>query len=438
VTHIRYLTRASAGDGATTVLLPLLPLLSLLPLLLLLIAPLTVALAGCGRQSDSPPAHNATPPASANAGDAANGAPATSGARPHAAPDVLTIAPEMLRDLRITTLRIDPRTGAEAASLLGELRVDERRYAEIGSPIVSRTLRLLAAPGDRVKPGDGLAVLHSVELGKARAEFIAANAHLEFATRTLARKRDLANERITPLREVQEAEAQKASAEAEVHAARAALTAFGVTPESADTNSQFVLRSPIAGTVLDRAIATGQMVDPAKPLFRIADLARVWLVVHAFERDAVRLTEGAQARVTLPALPGRTFQGRVSFIGREVDASSRTIPIRIELSNADGLLRPGMSASASLAIGATPSTLMVPAAALQRVSDQWCVFIPRADAPATFTIHAVGRGRDFGNDVEVLSGLRPGDTIVVEGAFLLRAEAEKARGGGSGGDHDDH
>jgi cobalt-zinc-cadmium efflux system membrane fusion protein len=377
---------------------------------------------------------------------------------------VLDIAPEMLRDLRITTVRVDARIGTEAASLLGELRVDERRYAEVGTPIGARTLRLLAAPGDTVKPGQGLVVLHSVELGRARAEYFAANARFELATRALDRKRDLATERIAPLREVQEAEAQKASAEAEVRSARAALGTFGVTPtgtdaaietnvgspeagrnarasvrgdSAADAGSQFVLRSPIRGTVLDRTVATGQMVDPSKPLFRVADLARVWLVVHAFERDAVRLAEGAAARVTLPALPGRAFQGRVTFIGREVDVSSRTIPVRIELDNADGLLRPGMSASASLPIvlpiGASQSTLMVPAAAVQRVNDQWCVFVPRG--PASFAIRAVGRGRDFGNDVEVLSGLRTGDTVVVEGAFLLRAEAEKAS---SAGDHDEH
>jgi membrane fusion protein, heavy metal efflux system len=479
-----------------------------LTLAMMAIAAATAA-AGCrGSQAPPPQQPASTQTAAPKAKDnAAAGAAAANAERPptpaptHAAtPDVLNIAPEMLRDLRITTVRIDARPGAEAASLLGELRVDERRYAEIGSPIVARTMRLIAAPGDRVKPGNGLAVLHSGELGKARADYIAASARLEFATRTLARKQDLATERITPLREVQEAEAQKTAAEAEVRAARATLAAFGVTPErqapasppsasapasgvrtdvqssaapasgsktqpeaaagsqrglqsaaaagaarDVDDGSRFVLRSPIAGTVLDRTIATGQMVDPAKAVFRVADLTRVWLVVHAFERDAVRLAEGAQARVTLPALPGRVFEGRVSFIGREVDPTSRTIPVRIELSNADGLLRPGMSASASLPVGSTPSTLMVPAAAVQRVNDQWCVFMPAprgegaSSFASSFTIHAVGRGRDFGNDVEVLSGLHPGDTVVVEGAFLLRAEAEKARGGsgaGAGSDHD--
>jgi cobalt-zinc-cadmium efflux system membrane fusion protein len=353
---------------------------------------------------------------------------------------VLDIAPEMLRDLRITTIRIASRSSAEAASLLGELRVDDRRYAEVASPVAARTRQLLASPGDRVKSGQGLVELDSVELGKARAEYQSAAARLTLAQRTLARKRELADEHIAPLREVQEAEAQVSAGEADVRSAQAALAAFGVGREDATVSaggsgsssgtggSQFVLRSPIAGVVIERTATMGQMVDATKTLFRIADLSRLWLVVHAFERDAVRLAEGAPARITLPALPGRTVQGRVAFIGREVDATSRTIPVRIELNNPDGLLRPGMSASASLPVGASDSTLMVPSAALQRVNEHWCVFIPRS--ASAFEVRPIGRGRDFGGDVEVLSGLRDGELVVVEGAFLLRAEAGKSASAG--------
>jgi cobalt-zinc-cadmium efflux system membrane fusion protein len=98
------------------------------------------------------------------------------------------------------------------------------------------------------------------------------------------------------------------------------------------------------------------------------------------------------------------------------------------LNNSDGLLRPGMSASASLPVGSSGSTLMVPSASLQRVNEHWCVFIPRS--ASAFEVRTIGRGRDFGGDVEVLSGLRAGETVVVEGAFLLRAEAGKTTSAG--------
>jgi len=137
--------------------------------------------------------------------------------------------------------------------------------------------------------------------------------------------------------------------------------------------------------------------------------------------------------VTFAALPGQEFDGRVALVGRQVDAGSRTVPIRIELGNARGILRPGMSASARLEMAADGRTVItVPATALQRVGSRWLVFLPKGDYE--YEMRPVGRGRDLGNDVEVVSGLRAGDMVVVEGAFLLKAEAEKRSGGT--GEHD--
>jgi cobalt-zinc-cadmium efflux system membrane fusion protein len=191
-----------------------------------------------------------------------------------------------------------------------------------------------------------------------------------------------------------------------------------------------VLRAPIAGSVLERNAARGELIEPGHALFRIADLSRLWLTVHAFERDAIRVQQGATAQVTFSALPGRSTAGTVTLVGSQVDSSSRTLPIRIEIENPDGLLRPGMSATAWLPLGGAGATLVaVPAAALQRTEAGWCVFLPRGEG--RFERRAVGRGRDLGGAVEVVSGLAPGESVVVEGAFLLRAEAEKARGAGA-------
>jgi cobalt-zinc-cadmium efflux system membrane fusion protein len=177
------------------------------------------------------------------------------------------------------------------------------------------------------------------------------------------------------------------------------------------------------------------VVEPGRVLFKVGDLARLWVVAHASERDAVRVREGTTARVTIPALPGSTVEARVTLVGRQVDAASRTIPVRLELANPGGLLRPGMSATVALPIGGDEPLLTVPGAALQRLHDSWCVFIPGEGEPGTFEVRPVGRGRDLGGEVEVLSGLAAGETVVVDGAFLLKAEGEKAEGAGAHHDH---
>jgi cobalt-zinc-cadmium efflux system membrane fusion protein len=312
--------------------------------------------------------------------------------------------------------------------LLGEIRVNENNYAEVGAPIASRVVTIHAAQGQIVRQGQELATLQSMEIGRARADHITAKARLELAQKTLERKLSLAAEKIVPQRDVQEAQAGVTSAEAEVRAALAALGALGAGEEGSDS-SQLILRSPIAGTIIERAAIQGQQVEPAQPLFKVSEMSRLWLTVHAFERDAVRVRVGSLARITFPALPGRTFGGTVALVGKQVNADSRTVAVRVEVANQDGLLLPGMSATAWIPVGDQgQKVISVPVAAVQRLDEQWFVFVPKSSD--TFEVRLVGRGRDLGGEVEILSGLEPAEVVVVDGAFLLKAEVEKSRSEG--------
>jgi RND family efflux transporter, MFP subunit len=347
--------------------------------------------------------------------------------------NVLEIEETMMRDLRLTTTKVEQRPGGEGVSVAGELQADQGHYAEVGVPVTARVVRLLASPGQSVRAGEVLAEAQSVELGRARAAHDAAEARATLARSALDRKRALAD-RIVPRREVQEAEAELAAAQAELRAAGASLQALGAAATRGGDASRFSLVAPIAGTIIERNIALGQMIDPEHVAFRLGDLTSLWLVAHAFERDAVRVAIGTPVRVTLAAYPGQAFTGRVTYVGRQVEAASRTIPVRVELANPQQLLRPGMSASAWLQVStAGQNVVTVPVASLQRLRDQWVAFIPKSSR--TFEIRPVGRGRDLQGEVEVLTGLKPGESVVVDGAFLLKAEAEKAEGGGDEHDH---
>ena len=341
----------------------------------------------------------------------------------------LKIDPSMLRDLRMTTATVERRTAAADVDMLGDIEVDRERYAEVSTPIDAQIVRLLAGVNAAVAKGQPLAELRSPELGRVRADLITAQSRLDLATSIVERKRALASERIVAPREVQEAEAQLREAQAAVKATQTTLAALGADAiEGSADAARFILRSPMEGTVLERPAVTGQLAQPAQPMFRIADLRQVWLTVHAFERDAVQVMPRAPIRITLAAMPGRDFRGRVDAIGRQVQTASRTVDIRIALSNTTGEFRPGMSATAHVPIGNTRAALLaLPVAAVQRVGENWTVFIPKASG--TFEMRKVGRGRDLGSEVEIASGLTGSETVVVEGAFLLKAEAEKASGG---------
>lgn len=346
-----------------------------------------------------------------------------------AGPSTLHIDAEMLRDLRITTTAATVRPAGERVTALGDLEVDQDAYAEIAAPMPARVVKVLVKPGDAVTAGQTVVVLHSPELGKARAEYQAARTRAGVAAQAMARKRELAADKLITGRELQEAEAASISAEADVTVASAALRAFGSATDPGGDGSSFALASPVKGTVIDRQVVLGQLADPSRTLLRVGDLSTLWLVAHVFERDAVRVPVGGKASVALAAMPGKPVDATVALIGREVETASRTVAVRLDVANPTGELRPGMSATVSLPLGdAAGTVVVVPLASVQRVGDGWAVFVPRG--PADFAIRPVGRGRELGNEVELLSGLAAGETVVVEGAFLLKAEADKARGEG--------
>ncbi len=277
----------------------------------------------------------------------------------------------MVRDLRISTATVAERPGAGEVTALGEVVADQARYAEVAPPSSGQVVRLLVDTNGSVGRGTPLAQLRSTDLGRARAELLSAEARRDLARQALDRKRTLAAERIVAQREVQEAEAAFRTADAEVRAATASMQALGVSDDdvpAAGDGSLFYLRSPIAGRVMERHAVLGQYAEPSAHLFTIADLSRVWIMAQLFERDAVNVRVGSTAHVTVAALPGQEFDGRVALVGRQVDPGSRTMPVRLELTNPAGLLRPGMSANARLeVVGQNRTILAVPAAALQRV-----------------------------------------------------------------------
>ncbi|HEX2688876.1 MAG TPA: efflux RND transporter periplasmic adaptor subunit [Kofleriaceae bacterium] len=338
---------------------------------------------------------------------------------------MIEIAPDMMRDLRITTAKAQARAAVETVSALGDLRVNEDAYAEVASPVSARVTRVLVRPGDAVIAGQALVELLSPELVQARAELEAARARLEIARKNAERKRALAADRLVPEREVIEAESALTEADAAYKVAASVLRKFGPVAGEA----VLAIRSPIAGVVIERSVVQGQLADPSKTLFRIGDLSTLWLHAHVFERDAVRVQTGRTASATFAALPGKSTEAVIQWIGREVDASSRTIDIRLDVPNPDAVLRPGMSATVSIPLGdiGPNAVVTIPAAAVQRAGASWAVFIPHG--PGQFEIRPIGRGRDLAGDVEVLSGLAADDEIVVDGAFLLKAEADKASGG---------
>ena len=186
-------------------------------------------------------------------------------------------------------------------------------------------------------------------------------------------------------------------------------------------SGQFTWYAPQDGTVLEKPVVAGMYAEEGTLLYRLADLSRVWVIGEVPESALHIVRVGAAARISLSAYPGRSFDGKVSFVYPEVAMATRTVRARIELDNADGLMLPGMFASIDVAAPGGSLVNTVPESALIDNGARQVVLVARGEG--LFEPRSVTAGRHSGGNVEILAGLKDGERVVTSATFLIDAES---------------
>jgi cobalt-zinc-cadmium efflux system membrane fusion protein len=323
----------------------------------------------------------------------------------------------------ITLKRVAPRISATAT-----IEPDASAVARITSRIPARVVKLIAEPGQQVKPDQALAILSSVELGQTKTEYLKARSLESITKQHLKREQELYIKKIAPMKDLLDARAQYDTALAQYKAARETLRLLipakdlGTLDwsENGHPISEFPLTSPIAGTLVRRDLTIGAMVDrnDHEPL-TVINLDRIWVLASVFEHDLAGLKVGDNADVIVDAYPGKVFTGRVAYIGDEVDRTTRAVLARIEVLNPGHLLKPGMFAHAAIDAGSSREVLVAPDSAIYEIDGQKVAFVPAG--PNSFMVHRVKLGSADDGTVEVLSGLRKGDQVVSKGGLTLKS-----------------
>ncbi len=358
---------------------------------------------------------------------------------------VVRLTPEVQKRIGLKTAPVQQRAFSAELSATGEVDFDRTRLAHVSPRLDGRVLDVRANLGDEVKKGDRLAAIDSIELGKAKAEYMKAKARADVAARAFEREKKLFEEKISPEREMLEARADWQAARSELNATRETLRLYGLGNKEIDGSrfgdpqaSVVPLRAPIAGRIVEKDVTQGELVTPEKNLFSVADLSTLWIWTNIFERDLSKVHLGDDVVIETEALPGKTFTGKIGYIEDEVDREARTVRARIDVSNEARLLKPGMFVRVRISdphadAGATQeNALVVPAGALVRDGKETYVFVRGADG--AFEQREVAVGRKAGSEMEIVSGLKPEDSVVVEGAFFLKSEVKReqlAEGGHS-------
>ena len=286
-------------------------------------------------------------------------------------------------------------------------------------------------------------MIESVDLGKAREEFIRELSGLRVASRAFERAKTLLEGKAISAGEFQAREGEFLSRKAAAQAAERALHLFGDSDEEIDRLRQEVesnetfplgdaprltLRAPFRGRVIERKVTPGSLFEALQPLMTVADLGSVWVFLEAYEKDLAVLHEGLTVTIRTEAYPQEVFRGRVDFVGSVLDTSTRTVKLRATVDNRSEKLRPGMFVKAQVDVPKPPAEakaiLAVPQSALQTLEGRTTLFVEIE--PGVFERRFVEIGHSFEGFTEILAGLKVGDLVVTEGSFVLKSEFAKA------------
>ncbi|MGH7586267.1 MAG: efflux RND transporter periplasmic adaptor subunit [Gemmatimonadales bacterium] len=346
----------------------------------------------------------------------------------------MTLTPEQASSARLSYAVVARSAAAGGLTATAEIAAAPGRLARVGSRVAGRVSRVLAAEGDRVPAGAALALVDAPELAEATAHYLAANTEAQVARETANRERDLFERRISSEREWRQAEVEAVRAEASKEAAEGRLHGLGLSdPDLASLQvvghykSEVAIRTPIAGIVASRTVDVGQVVQPGEALYEVVDLREVRLVVDIYDEALSSVRAGQPVEVRTTSTGDRVFKGHVASVGAVVERESRTVELQVRLPNPDGLLRPGMFATARLAGVAArgdSGVTVIPEAAVQRDDEASIVFVPAGPGRFVRRVVTLGAPSDSGW-VTVTAGVAVGDSVVTTGGFVLKSELRR-------------
>ncbi len=342
-------------------------------------------------------------------------------------PSEVTVDPALAAQLKIGEPQV--RDVANSLKVAARIETDASRIARVGSPVAGRIIKLLVLEGQYARNGSVMATLHSTDLSDTQFAFIKAFSQQALAEQATNRAEQLVKADVIGTAELERRRAELLQASTEASAFRTQLRGLGMTDatirkleSTRQLNAEYPILASISGTVLERKVTLGQIVQPAEVAFMVADLSNVWLVADVPEESAGKLHKGMHVVVSVPSLPNEKVEGELSYVSPVVDPVTRTIAVRMDLPNPRGIFKPAMLASMTF-IDRSERKTTIPSTAIVREDNKDHVFVQLA--PQRFKLRDVTLDGESDDDRIVESGINPGEKIVLDGAFHLNNQRKQ-------------
>jgi cobalt-zinc-cadmium efflux system membrane fusion protein len=358
----------------------------------------------------------------------------------------------------------------------GEVLANANTQTHVTTPVTGRVTKILVTIGDHIPEGKPLLVIRSTDVQQAESDLMqgeqqvrsdlkqalvqidcdtaTAEASVKLDQKVYQRLKSLFDEKIASQADLQQAETQlmkdqislssqkrKRDATLSLSTEKMKLTLgpaknklrlLGVSDAEIEEvmKTQIVdpmvpVLAPEDGIIVERLINVGELVDPSKPLFTIGDFHSVWLKADVFEKDIPKVHIGQPIELLVDSFPDKVFHGKLDYVANQVDGDTRTLAVRAEVSNQQGLLKPKMFARMRINVG-QHTVLSIPKTAVQDAATKKVVYV--AVGPDTFEERKVDLGAESGDYVEVLGGLKANERVATQGSFDLRAESVRTYG----------
>jgi cobalt-zinc-cadmium efflux system membrane fusion protein len=345
-----------------------------------------------------------------------------------AAPTNVTLTEAQRRNIRLYTVALS--NYHNAIDTAGMVDFDNDQATSVLAPFSGPVARLLVSPGEMVKKDQPLATVASPDFAAAVSAYRKAIATADTARRLADMDKDLLAHKGVSAREADQAESDAVNAEADRSAALQALVALNIDAKSMAeiregrpiSRIEGVIRAPIAGTVVEKLITPGELLQAGTtPCFTIADLSRVWVLAQVFGSDLASVHVGDPVTVSTGYV---ALEGHVDNIAAEVDPNTRSVNVRVVVNNPAGLLKRQMYVRARIAARNESRSLLAPVSAVLR-DDENLPFVYVAQSDGSFARRHVSLGNRAGDDYAIGAGLRPGERIVADGAIFLQFMQEQ-------------
>ncbi len=337
--------------------------------------------------------------------------------------DLFTVPPEQMAHVQVVA--VEKSKLPRVLRLTGAVAYNAFQTTPVFSPVGGPVQEILAQPGELVRTGQTLLTVTSPDYSAARSAYMKALSTFQLADKNYDRSKDLYDHKAIAERDLQQAESDRAEAQADLQASEDALRALGVNnPEiliktPPKTTGQIPVTAPVAGQIVERLVGPGQLLQAGSTqCFTISDMSTVWVLVNVYQNDLAYVRAGDGVDITTDAYPN-IFRGKISYIADALDPTTRTLQARIVTENPGYKLKKDMYVTASVHAGALANALTVPdAAVLRDTENQPFVYVQTGSNQFARRLVKVGDSQDGRTLVQ--DGLKEGERVVGDGSLFLQ------------------